>query len=134
MNVSNENPVDAVSTPNTPADRHVSEAQLRANKQNAQQSTGAKTEAGRQVSSMNALKHGLTAVAACLPGDNAQDYQCRSQKIPFNPPDFGFDFTSEEWIYFSKRFHEHYTLKHEWLDLNKTLAEYRASQLEPKIA
>ena len=266
---STDNNVDAVSTPNTPADRQVSEAQLHANKQNAQQSTGAKTEAGRQASSMNALKHGLTAVAACLPGDNAQDYQdmvashfqrhsplgdeecevvqliadnawrlhkvtlreaaifdvgrlenlglffneienesrrqdmidakvsmiyakdlknlylqerrirgylkddmarlkalqaerlekqkreekeaiarneaavqrvrdavdkCRSQKIPFNPPDFGFDFTTEEWIYFSKRFHEHYTLKHEWLDLNKTLAEYRASQLEPKIA
>jgi hypothetical protein len=266
---STDNNVDAASTPNTPADRQVSEAQLHANKQNAQHSTGAKTEAGRQASSMNALKHGLTAVAACLPGDNAPDYQdmvashfqrhsplgdeecevvqliadnawrlhkvtlreaaifdvgrteyagmffneiedntrrrameeaklsliyakdlknlylqerrirthhnedlarlkalqterlekqkreekeavaqneaaiqrvrdiiekCRSEKVPFNPPDFGFDFTSAEWIYFSKRFHEHYTLKHEWLDLNKTLAEYRASQLEPKIA
>jgi hypothetical protein len=273
MIVSNENNVDnnvdAASTPHTSPDPQVSEAQRLANKQNAQHSAGAKTQAGRQASSMNALKHGLTAVAACLPGDNAQDYQdmvashftrhsplgdeecevvqliadnawrlhkvtsreaaifdvgrteysgmffpeiedttrrlaleeaklsliyakdlknlylqerrirthhkedlarlkalqieriekqkreekeaiarneaavqrvrdavdkCRSQKIPFNPPDFGFDFTTEEWIYFSKRFHEHYTLKHEWLDLNKTLAEYRASQVEPKIA
>jgi hypothetical protein len=60
--------------------------------------------------------------------------KCRSQKVPFNPPDFGFDFTTEEWIYFSKRFHEHYTLKHEWLDLNKSLAEYRAGQVEQKVA
>jgi hypothetical protein len=266
---STNNNVDAVSTPNTSSDRRVSEAQLHANKQNAQHSTGAKTESGRIASSMNALKHGLTAVAACLPRDNAAHYQdmvashfqrhspqgdeecevvqliadnawrlhkitlreaaildvgrtenpslffneienesrrldmmdakvsmlyakdlknlylqerrlrthhkedlarlkalqaerlekqkreekeaiarneaavqrvreviekCRAQKVAFNPPDFGFDFTSEEWIYFSKRFHDHYALTQEYLNLNKTLAEYRASQVEQKIA
>jgi hypothetical protein len=263
MNVSNENPVDAVSTPNTPADRQVSEAQLRANKQNAQQSTGAKTEAGRQASSMNALKHGLTAVAACLSGDNAQDYQdmvashfqrhsplgdeecevvqliadnawrlhkvtlreaaifdvgrlenlglffneienesrrqdmidakvsmiyakdlknlylqerrirgylkddtarlkalqaerlekakleaeqnvatvkrafqiaeaCQRQKIPFNPAEFGFVFTTAEWTDYAKRSDRYYVLTKEQLDLNKSLDDYRASQVEQK--
>ena len=269
MNVSNENLVDAVSTPNTPADRHVSEAQLHANKQNAQHSSGAKTEAGRQASSMNALKHGLTAVAACLPGDNAADYQdmvashfqrhsplgdeecevvqliadnawrlhkvtlreaaifdvgrteysgmffneiedttrrrameeaklsliyakdlknlylqerrirthhkedlarlkalqterlekqkreekealaqndatvsrayqiaerCGHQKVAFNPAEFGFVFTVEEWIDYTKRNDRYFRLASKYLDLNKTVAEYRASQVEPKIA
>ncbi len=269
MNVSNENPVDAVSTPNTPADRHVSEAQLRANKQNAQQSTGAKTEAGRQASSMNALKHGLTAVAACLPRDSAPDYEdmvashfqrhsplgdeecevvqliadnawrlhkvtlreaaifdvgrlenlglffneienesrrqdmidaklsmiyakdlknlylqerrirgylkddtarlkalqaerlekqkreekeaiaqndatvsrayqiaerCGHQKVAFNPAEFGFVFTVEEWVDYTKRNDRYFRLAKEYLNLNKALAEYRAGQLEQKVA
>jgi hypothetical protein len=35
--------------------------QIEANRRNAQLSTGPRTESGRRVSSMNALKHGLTA-------------------------------------------------------------------------
>jgi hypothetical protein len=38
----------------------ISDQQLEANRSNAQQSTGAKTEAGRKRSRMNALRHGLT--------------------------------------------------------------------------
>ena len=33
--------------------------QIEANRANAQKSTGAKTEAGKKTSSMNAMKHGL---------------------------------------------------------------------------
>ena len=262
---STNNNVDAASTPNASSDRHVSEAQLHANKQNAQHSTGAKTESGRIASSMNALKHGLTAVAACLHGDNAQDYQdmvashfqrhspqgdeesevvqliadnawrlhkvtlreasifdlgrteysgmlvneieegtrrraledaklsiiyakdlknlylqerrlrtnhkedlarlkalqterlekakreaeqnvvnvkrafqiaeaCQRQKIAFNPAEFGFVFTIAEWNDYVKRSDRYYVLTKEHLDLNKALAEYRAGQVEPKIA
>ena len=38
-----------------------SEAQIRANRENAQRSTGPRTEAGRQSSRLNSLKHGLAA-------------------------------------------------------------------------
>jgi hypothetical protein len=269
MIVSNENNsdnnVDAASTPGASPDPQVSEAQRLANKQNAQHSSGAKTQAGRQASSMNALKHGLTAVAACLPRDSAPDYQdmvashfqrhspqgdeecevvqliadnswrlhkvtlreaaifdvgrtehpglffneidneprrlevleakvsmiyakdlknlylqerrirgylkedmarlkalqaerlekakleaeqnaatvkrafqiaegCQRQKIPFNPAEFGFVFTTAEWSDYVKRSDRYYVITKEHLDLNKTLAEYRAGQLEPKIA
>jgi hypothetical protein len=208
-----DNSVDAASTPNTSPDPQVSEAQLHANKQNAQQSSGARTQAGRQASSMNALKHGLTAVAACLPSDNAADYQdlvashfqrhsplgdeecevvqliadnawrlhkvtlreaaifdlgrteysgiiikrnrrqpvpprhgrsvkrafqiaeaCLRQKIPFNPAEFGFVFTTAEWNDYAKRSDRYYVLTKEQLNLNKSLAEYRASQVESKVA
>jgi hypothetical protein len=163
---------------------------------------------------MNALKHGLTAVAACLPRDNAADYQdmvashfqrhsplgdeecevvqliadnawrlhkvtlreaaifdlgrteysgiilikrnrrqpvprrhgrsvkrafqiaeaCLRQKIPFNPAEFGFVFTIAEWNDYAKRSARYYVLTKEQLNLNKSLAEYRASQVESKVA
>lgn len=38
-------------------------AQIRANRANAQRSTGPKTAAGRQKSAQNARKHGLTSQA-----------------------------------------------------------------------
>ena len=49
-----------------------SEAQVRANEQNAQQSTGPRTEEGKAASAMNALKHGLRSAAALLPEEDAQ--------------------------------------------------------------
>jgi hypothetical protein len=52
--------------------RPISDAKLLANRQNAKLSTGAKTEAGHKASSMNALRHGLTAKCAVLPGDDAE--------------------------------------------------------------
>ncbi len=55
--------------------RPLSEAQMNANKQNAQKSTGAKTEAGRAASSMNALTHGLCSMKTLLPGDSAEAYE-----------------------------------------------------------
>jgi hypothetical protein len=53
----------------------ISEAKLLANQQNAQKSTGARTEAGHRASSMNALKHGMTAKLNMLVGSDAVDYQ-----------------------------------------------------------
>lgn len=51
------------------------ERKIEANRRNAQLSTGPRTEDGKTVSSMNALKHGLTASAPLLPGESREEYQ-----------------------------------------------------------
>jgi hypothetical protein len=55
-----------------------SEKQLAANRENALRSTGPKTEAGKQTSSMNALRHGLTGQVDLMPAEDreAQDKFC----------------------------------------------------------
>jgi hypothetical protein len=54
----------------------VSLKQLGANKRNAQHSTGPKTEAGKQASKLNAVKHGLLAQEAVITcGDYLEDEQ-----------------------------------------------------------
>src|SRR5215470_7587538 len=52
----------------------VSDAQLAANKANAQLSTGPTSEEGRRRSSLNSLKHGLTSRTALLPGEDREAY------------------------------------------------------------
>lgn len=47
-----------------------SEAQIEANKLNAQKSTGPKSPEGKAVSSRNATTHGLTATAVIIDGEN----------------------------------------------------------------
>ena len=44
--------------------------QLEANRKNAQQSTGPRTEAGKAAVRFNALKSGIDAVAECIPGED----------------------------------------------------------------
>jgi hypothetical protein len=53
---------------------NLSEARLNANRQNAQHSTGPRTEAGRLVSSKNAVKTALTGRTVLLPSDDADRY------------------------------------------------------------
>ncbi len=54
------------------------EAQIKANQQNAQRSTGPKTEEGKQQSARNSLKHGLTGQALIQPeGEEADLLQLR---------------------------------------------------------
>jgi len=53
----------------------VSEAQLAANRANAQKSTGPKTPEGKAHVHLNALKTGLTGRTVCLPTDDAVLYQ-----------------------------------------------------------
>ena len=50
----------------TPIRRPPSEAQLRANRLNAQKSTGPRTEEGKQRASLNATRHGLTGQVLTL--------------------------------------------------------------------
>jgi hypothetical protein len=51
----------------------------RINRANSQHSTGPRTAAGKQRSSLNALRHGLTAASAVLPSEDraAYDAHCR---------------------------------------------------------
>ena len=46
------------------------EKQIQANRNNAKKSTGPRTEQGKAASSQNALKHGLLARDAVLPGED----------------------------------------------------------------
>jgi hypothetical protein len=45
------------------------------NKENAQYSTGPKTPEGKQISSMNALTHGLTSQQVVMPAEDPKAYQ-----------------------------------------------------------
>jgi anti-sigma-K factor RskA len=49
--------------------------QIEANRRNALKSTGPKTEAGKQASRCNALRHGLTAETVVGTLEDAEDYQ-----------------------------------------------------------
>ncbi len=55
----------------------VSEAQIAANRRNAMKSCGPKTESGRNIARMNALKHGLTASIAMLPEEDGAEYEAQ---------------------------------------------------------
>jgi hypothetical protein len=48
--------------------------QMEANRRNAQQSTGPRTEAGKKTSSLNALRHGLTSRVVVLPSEDLAAY------------------------------------------------------------
>ncbi len=50
-------------------------AQTKANRQNAQKSTGPQTAEGKAVVSQNAVKHGLFAAEAVIKGENPADYE-----------------------------------------------------------
>jgi hypothetical protein len=52
-----------------------SSARVEANRQNAQSSSGPRTEAGKQKSSLNAIKHGLTGQTLLLPAEQVEPYQ-----------------------------------------------------------
>ena len=55
--------------------------QIEANRRNAFKSTGPRTEGGKQKSSLNALRHGLTAETVVTALENATDYQAFEMSI-----------------------------------------------------
>lgn len=57
------------------ASRAASLRQLAANRANAQKSSGPRTAAGKAKSSMNAVKHGLTAVRIVLDGEDPAQFE-----------------------------------------------------------
>jgi hypothetical protein len=62
-------------------------SQIAANQANAQKSTGPTTAEGKQRSSLNALKTGLTGRTVLMPGDDAEAYRlhCRRFEDQFQP-------------------------------------------------
>jgi hypothetical protein len=58
-----------------------------ANRENAQHSTGPRSDAGKQRSSLNALSHGLTARTAVLPSEDPAAYEqhCRQFRDEHQP-------------------------------------------------
>jgi hypothetical protein len=65
------------------------EARDQANRANAQFSTGPRTEAGKAISSRNALTHGLTSKSSLLPGEDPAEFELFSESMlrdldPFN--------------------------------------------------
>ena len=55
--------------------------QMEANRRNAQHSTGPRTEPGKKISSLNALRHGLTSRRKVLP---SADFSVYLQSSPTN--------------------------------------------------
>jgi hypothetical protein len=53
---------------------------IEANRRNAQQSTGPRTQIGKQTSSLNALRHGLTSRVVVLPTDDLAAYKTFSDE------------------------------------------------------
>jgi hypothetical protein len=58
----------------TPADRAAINRANGANRRNSRHSTGPRTDSGKQRSSINALRHGLTAASAVLPSEDRAAY------------------------------------------------------------
>ncbi len=54
-----------------------SDARIAANRRNAQNSTGPRSEEGKAQSRLNALKHGLTAKVVVLPTEDAEEFENR---------------------------------------------------------
>jgi hypothetical protein len=73
-------PVETAATP-------ISPAKLAANQANAQLSSGPRTEAGKQISSLNALKTALTGKTVLLPTDDVAAYETLTSQVvnDFNP-------------------------------------------------
>ena len=55
-------------------------AQIKANQQNAQKSTGPKTDEGKAAVSQNAVRHGLFAAEAVIQGEDPSDYELYRDK------------------------------------------------------
>ena len=58
-----------------------SQLQIDANRRNAQKSTGPKTPEGKAAVSQNALTHGLTALSACIEGEDKDEFNATRQSF-----------------------------------------------------
>jgi len=70
-----------IATPIPPPQPLIPEPRTRANRANALLSTGPRTAPGKQRSSLNALRHGLTARTAVLPTEDPETYQRHIQQF-----------------------------------------------------
>src|SRR5690348_12926809 len=66
--------IPAEHTSNPKRKRPLSEARLRANRENAKKSTGPRTPEGKQRSSLNGTRHGILAQVIVLPKEDMDAY------------------------------------------------------------
>src|SRR5258708_22002184 len=59
----------------------VTDKQLEANKQNAQHSTGPRTEAGKERAKLNAWRHGLTGQSCIVPEEDRESFTLFTTKL-----------------------------------------------------
>ncbi len=57
------------------------EAQIKANQENAKKSTGPVTSEGKEISSMNAVTHGIFSKIPLLPGENQEQFKLLEEEI-----------------------------------------------------
>jgi hypothetical protein len=57
------------------------DAQIKANQENAKKSTGPSTEEGKQRSSMNAMTHGIFSTIPLLPGEKLEQFKLLEEEI-----------------------------------------------------
>ena len=57
------------------------EAQVKANRLNARKSTGPRTDEGKAVASQNAIKHGLRARQAVIPGEDPAEFEAHREQM-----------------------------------------------------
>jgi hypothetical protein len=70
----------------------ISTAKLEANRRNAKKSTGPRTEEGKRRSSLNAMKHGLTARIPILPDEDPREFNDRmSYWMQYLKPQHGLE-------------------------------------------
>lgn len=76
------------------------QTQIDANRANAAQSTGPKTEAGKQTSSMNAMQHGMRSAKILLPGEDPAELETLRAKLlaEFAPTGAEQEFSVNEMI------------------------------------
>jgi len=55
------------------------------NRENSLKSTGPKTEAGKQISSLNALRHGLTSQVVIMPNEDLEAYHRFTESFHNDP-------------------------------------------------
>jgi len=67
--------------PSTPTNGLASDHRTIVNQANSQHSTGPRTAAGKQRSSLNALRHGLTGHVIVLPSEDHAAYQAHAQRF-----------------------------------------------------
>ena len=65
----------------SPSINQTSDHRAAVNRANAQHSTGPRTEAGKQRSKLNALRHGLTGHTIVVPAEDQAAYQRHSQSF-----------------------------------------------------
>jgi hypothetical protein len=65
----------------TPLSSTLNVVQIEANRRNAQQSTGPRSEIGKKTSSLNALRHGLTSHIVVLPTEDLAAYKTFSSEF-----------------------------------------------------